>query len=149
MQNLCFRTECTILGYSSCENGFVPTAFIVLHCTKSDVWECFVAFRNVKDAKLVFRAWMHYFGERSCENCFAANTSILLHCTKNDVWECFGAFQNLSECKYAQLVFRAWMHYVGEPKLRKWFRTKCINSTPLDPRWCLVVFWSISEQFGT
>jgi hypothetical protein len=31
----------------------------------------------------------------------------------------------------------------GVPKLWKWFRTKCIHSTPLDPKWCFVVFWSI------
>jgi hypothetical protein len=31
----------------------------------------------------------------------------------------------------------------GEPKFWEWFRTKCIHSTPLDPKWSLVVFWSI------
>jgi hypothetical protein len=31
----------------------------------------------------------------------------------------------------------------GVPKLWKWFRTKYIHSTPLDPKWSLVVFWSI------
>jgi hypothetical protein len=61
------------------------------------------------------------------------------------VLEHFGIFRNVKDAKP---VFRAWMHYFGEPKLRKWFRTKCIISTPLDPRWCLGVFWSISERFG-
>jgi hypothetical protein len=27
------------------------------------------------------------------------------------------------------------MHYFGVPKLRKWFRTKFIHSTPLDEVW--------------
>jgi hypothetical protein len=48
---LCLKIECTILGYSSCENGFVPTAFIVHHCTKNDVWESFGAFRNLSECK--------------------------------------------------------------------------------------------------
>jgi hypothetical protein len=34
----CFRVECTISGYQSCE------ASILLHWTLNDVWECFGAF---------------------------------------------------------------------------------------------------------
>jgi hypothetical protein len=43
-------------------------------------------------------------------------------------------FANLRRVKRCKLVFRAWMHYFGVPKL--W----SIHSTPLDPKWCLGVF---------
>jgi hypothetical protein len=36
---LLFDSECTILGYHSCE------ASILVHWTQNDVWECFEAFR--------------------------------------------------------------------------------------------------------
>jgi hypothetical protein len=39
MQNSCFGTEYTISGYRNCE------AFVLLHWTQNDVWECFRAFR--------------------------------------------------------------------------------------------------------
>jgi acid stress-induced BolA-like protein IbaG/YrbA len=43
------------------------------------VSEHFANLQHVKDAKLVFRAWMHYFEYRSCK------ASILLHWTQNDL----------------------------------------------------------------
>jgi hypothetical protein len=82
-------------------------------------------------------------GYRTCE------ASILLQWTQNDVW---GVLQSISLTfsikKDAILVLRAWMHYLGVPKLRIWFRNQSIHSTPLDPKWLFGVFWSISETLG-
>jgi hypothetical protein len=59
---------------------------------------------------------------------------------------CLGVFQSISltfsAYKDAILVFRAWMHYFGVPKLR------CIHSTLVDPKWCLGAFETISITFG-
>ena len=65
---------------------------------------------------------------------------------------CLSVFRSISQTfgtsNEAKLVFRAWMHYFGVPKLRKWFQNKINNSTPLDPKWCLWVFRSFSQTFG-
>ena len=55
---------------------------------------------------------------------------------------------NLRHVKDTKLVFRTSLHHSGVPKLRKWFHNKSIHSTPLDPKWCLRVDWSISETFS-
>jgi acid stress-induced BolA-like protein IbaG/YrbA len=52
-------------------------------------------------------------------------------------------FANLRHVERCKLVFRAWMHYFGVPKL--WSP----HSTPLDPKWCLGMFRSILLTFGT
>jgi hypothetical protein len=49
-------------------------------------------------------------------------------------------FGNLLHVKRWKLVFWAWVHYFGAPKLRS------IHSTPLDPKWCLGVFQNISMK---
>jgi hypothetical protein len=49
--------------------------------------------------------------------------------------------QTLDMKEDAKLLFRAWMHYCGLPKVWLWFRIKCIHSTPIDQKWCLGVFW--------
>jgi hypothetical protein len=85
-------------------------------------------------------------GYRGCKNGFTLNACIQLPWTLNDVWERFGAFCKCSKCeKDAKLVYRAWMHYFRVPKLRNWFRTKCIHCTALDPKWFLQVFWNIRQ----
>ena len=58
-------------------------------------------------------------------------------------WSVSEHFANLRHIKDAKLVFWVWMHYFRVPKLRS------IHSTPLDPKWCLGVFQSISLTFGT
>jgi hypothetical protein len=52
-------------------------------------------------------------------------------------------FTNHRHVKDEKLVFRARMHYFGVPKL--W----SIQSSPLDPKWCLGVFRGISLTFDT
>jgi hypothetical protein len=47
-------------------------------------------------------------------------------------------FANLQHVKYAKLVFPAWMHYFKVQKL--W----SIHFAPLDRKWCLSLFQSIS-----
>ena len=48
-----------------------------------------------------------------------------------------------------ELVFRALMHYIGVPKLRKWFHNEINHSTPLDLKRWLRMFRSISKAYGT
>jgi hypothetical protein len=52
-------------------------------------------------------------------------------------------FANPRHVKDEKLMFWAWMHYFGVPKL--W----SIHSIPLDPKGCLGVFRSISLTLGT
>jgi acid stress-induced BolA-like protein IbaG/YrbA len=52
-------------------------------------------------------------------------------------------FANLRHVKRCKTCVRAWMHYYGVPNLRS------IHSTPLEPKWCLGVFQSISLTFNT
>jgi hypothetical protein len=53
MQNLCFKPECTIWGYRSCEYGFVTKASILLRWTQNDYLECFGAFRKLWENKMM------------------------------------------------------------------------------------------------
>ena len=41
------------------------------------VSDYFANLQHVNEAKLVFRAWMHYFGYRSCKNGFGMKSTIL------------------------------------------------------------------------
>jgi hypothetical protein len=41
-----FEPECTFSGYQSCE------AFILVHWTQNDVWNCFGAFRKPSAGKI-------------------------------------------------------------------------------------------------
>jgi hypothetical protein len=68
-----------------------------------------------------------------------------IHCTwtPNDVWLSFVAFRKPSVCKKCKSCVSGLNALFDVPKLWKWFRTKCIHSTSLDPKWSLVVFWSI------
>jgi hypothetical protein len=52
-------------------------------------------------------------------------------------------FANLRHVKDAKLVLQVWMHNFEAPKLRS------IHSTPLDPKWYMGVFRSISLTLGT
>jgi hypothetical protein len=99
------------------------------------VLEHFANHWQVKDAKLVFEPECTISGYQSCEAC------ILLHWTKNYVGSVSEHFTNLRHIKWCKLVFRAYYFSV----LKLW----SIHSTPLEPKWCLGVFWSISLTFGT
>ena len=118
---------------------------------------CLTVFRSIsqtfgmsKDAKLVFRAWMHYFVITKLRKWFHNETN---HSTSVNPKCCLRVFRSNSQTfgtsKDTKQVFRAWMHCFGVPKWRKWFRMKILHSTPLDPNWCLGVFWSISQTVGT
>jgi hypothetical protein len=52
-------------------------------------------------------------------------------------------FANLLYVKVCKTCVRTRMHYFGVPNLRR------IHSTPLEPKWCLGVFQSISLTVGT
>jgi hypothetical protein len=72
-----------------------------------------------------------------------------MHSSPLDQKWCLGVLRSIFKCsackKDAKLVYRAWMHYFGVPKLGKWFRTICIHCTALDPKWFLQVFWNIRQ----
>jgi hypothetical protein len=131
---------------------------------------CLGVFRSIsltfdrwQDAKLVFWAWMHYFGVPRIWNISIGHKMMF-----GSVSEHFGNHQQVTRCKtfvpslntlfrgieVAKHPFysiwpnwclgvcvRAWMHFLGVPKL--W----SIHSTPLDPNWCLWVFRRISLSF--
>jgi hypothetical protein len=137
MRNSCFGPDCTILGYRSCEYGFVTEASILLHWTENNDWEClehFIILWKVKRCKTCVSALNALFGGyQSCKYGFVTKATILLHWTQIDDWECSGAFQKPSESKEMQKhLFQALMHYLRVPKLRIWFHNQSIHSTPLD-----------------
>jgi hypothetical protein len=131
---LASETECTILGYQSCE------ASIRLHWTRNDVWQYFRAFRQ------------HSTGKR-CKTCVSGLNTLFrgTKVVKHPFYSIghkmmFGSvsdhFTNVRQVKKdARHVFRDWMHCFEVPKL--W----SIHSTPLDPKWCWRVFRSISLNF--
>jgi hypothetical protein len=93
-------------------------------------------FTNHRHVKRCFGPECTISVYRSCE------ASILLHWTQNDVCECFRAFRYPSVRKKWKTCVCAWMHYFEVPKL--W----STHSSPLDPKWYLGVFQSISPTFG-
>ena len=125
------------------------------HSTPLDPKRGFGVFRTISqifgtlnEAKLVFRAWMHYFKVPKLWKWFC-NEKNYPNPTKRCLrvfWSVSQTFGTLNEVK---LVFRAWMHYFRVPKLRKWFHNEINHSTPLDPKRCLRVFCIISQTFYT
>jgi hypothetical protein len=93
---------------------------------------------HVKVAKLVFDPECTISWCQSCE------TSILVHWTENDVWESFRDFTNLQHVK-------RWKTFVLGPKCTILVVPKLwsLQSTLLDPKWCLVVFHCISLALCT
>ena len=77
MQNFHFGTECTILGYRSCENSFATKASILIHQTQNEVWECLGELCKQSTRKrmqnLCFRHDCTISGYRRCKNYFATN----------------------------------------------------------------------------
>jgi hypothetical protein len=135
MQNSYFRPECTISEYQNLWS---------IHSSPSDrkmmfgsVSEHFTNPQQVKDENSCFGPECNISVFQSCE------ASILVHWTQNDVWSVSEHFANPPQVKEEKLMFRARMQYFGAPKL--W----SIYSSPLDPKWCLRVFQSISLTFGT
>jgi hypothetical protein len=82
---------------------------------------------------------------RSCENHFLRNVSILIPWTYIDVWECFRAFWKAFECKNCKTCVSSMNALFWVPEFGKWFCTKCIHCTALDPKWFLRVFWNIRQ----
>jgi hypothetical protein len=71
---------------------------------------------------------------RSCENHFLRNVSILIPWTYIDVWECFRAFWKAFECKNCKTCVSSMDALFWVPEFGKWFCTKCIQCTALDPK---------------
>ena len=118
------------------------------------IFECvsehFQTFDMSKEAKLVFRAWMHYFEVPMLWEWFRNEIN---YPSPIDPKRCLRVFWSISQTfgtsNEAKLMFRAWMHYFGVSMLRKWFRNEINHSTPVNPKWYLSVFRSISQTFGT
>ena len=93
---------------------------------------------------------MHYFGVPSFRKKFFHE-----HIQSNllDPKRCLGVFRNISQTFdikiHAKVVFRGWKHYLGVPSFWKKFCHEHIQSNLLDPKWCLWVFWRISQIFDT
>ena len=107
-------------------------------------------FSTKNYAKFVFRARMHYFRVPNSRKKFCYEGT---QCTPFGLKWCLGVFWSISQTfgmkNYVKLVFRARMHYFGAPNSRKKFHYEGTQSTPLDPKWCLGVFRSISQTFDT
>ena len=125
-------------------------------------------FKSIR-TKMMFGSVLEHFAilrlVKRCETCISSLNALFLG---NEVVKMFSQqkhpfysirpkmmfgsvlehFANLRHVKRCKLVFRAWMHYYGVPKLRKLFHNKNTHSTPLDPKWCLGVLRSISQTFG-
>jgi acid stress-induced BolA-like protein IbaG/YrbA len=106
---LVFQPQCTILGYQNCE------ASTLLHWTQNDVWGCFRAFRS------------HSTGKR-CKTCVSGLNTLLrgTEVVKHPFYSIgpkmmFRSvsenFANLRQVKQAKHVFRAWIHFLGVPKM--------------------------------
>jgi hypothetical protein len=129
--------------YRSCKNGFIPNAFFVFHWTPNDMFGClFGAFRKPSACKkmqnLCFMPdcsiWCTEVEEMISHQMhpfYSTVPKMMFGCVLEHLW-------NLQHEKDAKLVF-------GVPKLRKWFRIKCIHSTPFYPKWCLIVFWAFTK----
>jgi hypothetical protein len=97
------------------------------------VSEHFAKHRHVTRCKTCVRASMHYFWVPKLWN-ISIGPKIMF----GSVSEYFTNPRQVKRCK---TCVRDKVHCFGVPKL--W----SIHSTPLDPKWCLGVFWSISLTF--
>jgi hypothetical protein len=175
MQNLCSGTESTVSGYRSCEAsillrwtqmmfGSVSEHFTNLQQVKRcETWVSgLTLFRGTEvvkhpfysiGPKLMFGSVSEHFAKHRqltrCKTCVRAS---MHYFWVPKLWNIsigpkmmFGSvseyFTNLRQVKRCKTCVRDWVHYFGVPKL--W----SIHSTPLDPKWCLGVFWSISLTF--
>jgi hypothetical protein len=111
-------------GYSSSKNGFAPNASILLRLTKNNHLRSILGhFINLPRAK----RWKTCV---SVPNALFQGTQVakmvlhLLHqlysfAPKMMFGSVLEPFRNVRNVTNAKNVFRAWMHYFGEPKLRK------------------------------
>jgi hypothetical protein len=108
---------------------------------KNDVWSVSEHFANLRPVK----RW------KTCVSSLNAlfwGIEVVMHAfysgwPKIMVGSVLDRCANLRTQKDVKHVFWAWMYYFRTAKLRS------IHSTTLDPKWCLVVFQSISLTFGT
>jgi hypothetical protein len=147
MQNLCFRTECTVSGYRSCE------ASILLHWTQIDVWECFRAFRKPstgKRCKPCVRAWKHYLGVPWCKTCVPSLNTLFrgIEVVKHpfySIWPkmMFGSvsehFANLRQVKRCKTCVSG---------LNKLFWDAEVVKHPFYSIWPKMMFGSVLEHFA-
>jgi hypothetical protein len=96
----------------------------------------FANLGHVKDAKLVFEPECTISGYKVVMHPFKSIGPKMVYGSVSE------HFANPWQVKHEKLVFRARMQYFGLPKL--W----SIHSSPLDPKWCLEVFRSISQTVG-
>ena len=127
------------------------------HSTPLDTKRCLRVFRSISqtfntlnEAKLVFQTWMHYFRVSKLGKWFRNE---IIHSNPLDPTWCLRVFRSTSQTfdtsNEAKLVFWVGMHYFEIPKLQKWFCNEISHSMPLDPKWYLRVFRSISQNFDT
>jgi hypothetical protein len=149
---MCFETECTISGYRSCENSFVTQAFILLHWTQNEDWECFSTFSIPSECKkmqnLCFWRECTIWGTEIANLVSWPKHPFYSIGPKMIIWSVLEHFRNLRKIKWCKTCVSSLdALFFFAPKLQRSFRNKSIHSTPMDPK-SLRVFWSILETFG-
>jgi hypothetical protein len=131
MQNLCFGTKCTVLGYLSCE------ASILLHWTQNDVWggaEHFTNLRQVKKCKTC--AWVRnapFWGTEVVQHPFYSIGPKLMF---GSVSEHFANLRQVARCKTCV------------SGLNKLFRDAEVVKHPFYSIGPKLMFGSVSEHFS-
>ena len=113
---------------------------------------CFGAFRKPSARKMMrklcFIAKCTILGNRTSENVSLQKHRIYSIRLKMMFESVSMHFAKLHNEKWWKLMFRAWMHHLEVPNLRKKFHCELIQSIPLDRKWCLGVFPSTSRTFN-
>lgn len=108
----------------------------------------------------VFQRFHHFVHKKRCKNSCVSysnapfrgrelrtefssmDTSNLLHYALNDVWKWFGTFWIAIVWKLMQNGYFGAKCIVSEYQTSNEFSHKHTQLSPLDPKWCLTVFWS-------
>ena len=110
------------------------------------VFEHFTANCTNNDEKRLFRGWTHYF---DIPNFRKKILHEHVQSTPLDAKRCLRLFQSISLCSTSNTRQNGVFRYPnalfqGSEVQTNVFRYEWTQSTPLGPRWCLRVFWSIS-----
>jgi hypothetical protein len=134
MQNLCSHLNALFRGTKVAKHPFYSIGTRTMF---GSVSEHFANLRHVKRCKTCVSGLNALFwGTKLAKDPFYSIGAKMMFVS---VLEHFANLQHVKRCR---TCVRTWMHYFGAPKLRS------IHSTPLEPKWCLGVFQSISLSFG-
>ena len=127
-QNLCFGPECIILGYRSCENGFVIKSTILPHKTHTmfeSVSERFANHRHAKQGKTCVSGLNALFWGTEVAKIVSKRNQPFYPIRPQTMFESVSEhFANLWHVKRGKLGFRARVHYFGYRSCENGFRMK-------------------------